>query len=95
MRLNQENLYLPVRSGSFAVTEVNGCEACSYAHTKFALEEGQSRGKLAILSGGQSIRKMNGCVFLPNITRIIPRFQKNPGKGLLMNTAKKVLRFWP
>lgn len=35
-----------------AVTEVNGCEACSYAHTKFALEEGMSPEEIdAILSG--------------------------------------------
>lgn len=35
-----------------AVTEVNGCEACSYAHTKFALEEGMSINEInAILSG--------------------------------------------
>jgi AhpD family alkylhydroperoxidase len=35
-----------------AVTEVNGCEACSYAHTKYALEEGMSPEEIsAILSG--------------------------------------------
>ena len=35
-----------------AVTEVNGCEACSYAHTKFALEEGMTIEEIsAILSG--------------------------------------------
>lgn len=35
-----------------AVTEVNGCEACSYAHTKFALEEGMDIREInAILSG--------------------------------------------
>lgn len=35
-----------------AVTEVNGCEACSYAHTKFALEEGMDKDEIkAILSG--------------------------------------------
>ncbi len=35
-----------------AVTEVNGCEACSYAHTKFALEEGMDLQEInAILNG--------------------------------------------
>lgn len=35
-----------------AVTEVNGCGACSYAHTKIALEEGMSLEEIdAILSG--------------------------------------------
>lgn len=35
-----------------AVTEVNGCEACSFAHTRVALEEGLSSEEInAILSG--------------------------------------------
>ncbi|NLE74866.1 MAG: carboxymuconolactone decarboxylase family protein [Actinobacteria bacterium] len=35
-----------------AVTEVNGCEACSYAHTKFALQEGMDIKEInAILNG--------------------------------------------
>lgn len=35
-----------------AVTEVNGCEACSYAHTNFALETGMNKEEIsAILSG--------------------------------------------
>lgn len=35
-----------------AVTEVNGCEACSYAHTKFALETGMNSDEInAILDG--------------------------------------------
>lgn len=35
-----------------AVTEVNGCEVCSYAHTKMALEQGMSAKEINdILSG--------------------------------------------
>ena len=35
-----------------AVTEVNGCEVCSYAHTKMALEQGMSPDEVSeILSG--------------------------------------------
>lgn len=35
-----------------AVTEVNGCEICSYGHTKFALEEGMSNEEIkSILTG--------------------------------------------
>lgn len=35
-----------------AVTQVNGCEACSWAHTKFALEEGMAAEEIgAILDG--------------------------------------------
>lgn len=37
-----------------AVTEVNGCEVCSYVHTKIALEQGMSREDIAsMLSGGK------------------------------------------
>ncbi|NLA81759.1 MAG: carboxymuconolactone decarboxylase family protein [Clostridiaceae bacterium] len=35
-----------------AVTEVNGCQACSYAHTKFALEEGMSAEEIKAILGG-------------------------------------------
>lgn len=35
-----------------AVTEVNGCAACSFAHTRFALEEGMTTEEInALLSG--------------------------------------------
>ena len=35
-----------------AVTEVNGCEACSFAHTRVALEEGMTAEEInALLSG--------------------------------------------
>lgn len=35
-----------------AVTEVNGCDVCSYAHTKMALETGMSKEEITnILSG--------------------------------------------
>lgn len=38
-----------------AVTEVNGCEACSWAHTRFALEEGMDPEEIgAILDGDLS-----------------------------------------
>lgn len=37
-----------------AVTEVNGCEVCSYAHTKLALEQGMSKEEIQLLlSGGK------------------------------------------
>jgi AhpD family alkylhydroperoxidase len=36
-----------------AVTEVNGCEVCSYAHTRMALELGMSREEVqTLLAGG-------------------------------------------
>ncbi|WP_217587607.1 carboxymuconolactone decarboxylase family protein [Lentibacillus saliphilus] len=35
-----------------AVTEVNGCEICSYAHTKIALEEGMSDKEIQMLLSG-------------------------------------------
>lgn len=36
-----------------AVTEVNGCEACSYMHTKLALEEGMSPQEISAILGGE------------------------------------------
>ncbi|MNW52190.1 Carboxymuconolactone decarboxylase family protein [compost metagenome] len=35
-----------------AVTEVNGCEVCSYAHTKMALEQGMSDQEIKMLLSG-------------------------------------------
>ncbi len=37
-----------------AVTEVNGCELCSYAHTRFALEAGLDDEEIRALLGGVS-----------------------------------------
>jgi len=39
-----------------AVTEVNGCEVCSYAHTKMALEHGMSSDEIQLLLSGSSQR---------------------------------------
>ena len=42
-----------VRRIQLAVTEVNGCPACSYQHTKMALEQGMSSEEISsFLSGG-------------------------------------------
>jgi AhpD family alkylhydroperoxidase len=35
-----------------AVTEVNGCEVCCYAHTKIALEQGMSNEEIQMLLSG-------------------------------------------
>ena len=41
-----------------AVTEVNGCPACSYAHTKMALQQGMSGEEISsFLSGGNDYIK--------------------------------------
>lgn len=37
-----------------AVTEVNGCEVCSYAHTKIALEQGMSNNEIKMLLSGDT-----------------------------------------
>lgn len=37
-----------------AVTEVNGCEVCSYAHTKIALEQGMSNDEIQMLLSGNT-----------------------------------------
>ena len=55
-----------------AVTEVNGCEACSYAHTKFALEGGMAIEEInAILNGDTETIPKNelvGIVFAQHYT---------------------------
>lgn len=38
-----------------AVTEVNGCEVCSYAHTRLALESGMSREEIQSLLSGNTL----------------------------------------
>ncbi len=41
-----------------AVTEVNGCAACSYQHTKMALQKGLSRDEIrSLLNGGEEFIK--------------------------------------
>ena len=37
-----------------AVTEVNGCEICSYVHTKIALEKGLDGDEIQMILGGSS-----------------------------------------
>ncbi|NLA75886.1 MAG: carboxymuconolactone decarboxylase family protein [Deltaproteobacteria bacterium] len=55
LRLNRRQKLLSVKFRErimLAVTEVNGCAACSYAHTRLALEEGMSPEEIeALLSG--------------------------------------------
>lgn len=42
-----------------AVTEVNGCAACSYGHTKMALRQGMSNEEISsFLSGGDNFIKL-------------------------------------
>lgn len=43
---------------NLAVTEVNGCAACSYAHTKMALHQGMSKEEITnLLRGGNDFIK--------------------------------------
>jgi|SRR5690625_388746 len=42
-----------------AVTEVNGCEVCSYAHTKMALEQGMSNEEIKMLLVGNTEKVSN------------------------------------
>ena len=37
-----------------AVTEVNGCEICSYGHTKIALEQGMTKEEITMLLSGET-----------------------------------------
>lgn len=42
-----------IRRLQLAVTEVNGCAACSYAHTKMALKQGMSNTEISSLLSGE------------------------------------------
>src|SRR5690554_2009152 len=47
-----------IRRLQLAVTEVNGCPACSYQHTKMALQQGMSNAEIvSFLSGGDEFIK--------------------------------------
>ncbi len=50
-----------------AVTEVNGCEVCSYAHTKWALETGMSNEEIQRLLAGDAngipVNEMSAILF--------------------------------
>jgi AhpD family alkylhydroperoxidase len=39
---------------NLAVTEVNGCEVCSYAHTRYALSQGMDNEEIRSLLGGDT-----------------------------------------
>ena len=56
LRKNKKNNIISqkfIERMQLAVTEVNGCAACSYAHTTFALREGMSNEEISsFLSGG-------------------------------------------
>ncbi len=56
LRKNKKNNIISqqfIERMQLAVTEVNGCAACSYAHTNFALREGMSNEEISsFLSGG-------------------------------------------
>lgn len=56
MRRNEKNKIVDTdltRRLQLAVTEINGCPACSYQHTKMALKEGMSGEEISsFLSGG-------------------------------------------
>ena len=53
-RKNKELSHEFVERIMLAVTEVNGCEICSYAHTKWALEAGLSNEEIRQLLSGVS-----------------------------------------
>jgi len=60
MRNNKTQLVHPdfIRRLQLAVTEVNGCPACSYQHTKMALQQGMSNAEIvSFLSGGDEFIK--------------------------------------
>ena len=64
---------------ALAVTEVNGCAACSYAHTTFALREGMSNEEISsFLAGADDYIQPEEAkaLFLHNILRTAVVIQK-------------------
>ena len=57
-----------------AVTEVNGCEICSYAHTRRALEAGLSDAEVRELLGGVS----RGSGWATGRDRVRPALRRHP-----------------
>lgn len=64
-----------------AVTEVNGCQVCTYAHTKQALESGSSKEEIALyLSGDLSNSKKDeivGLLFAQHYADINGKYDKD------------------
>lgn len=59
------------------VTEVNGCEVCSYAHTKIALEKGLSNKEIQMLLSGnvERVSADEAVAIFPNIMQIPKEIQ--------------------
>lgn len=82
-----------------AVTEVNGCDICSYAHTKMALEAGMSSEEInEMLSGGsdsipddesiaimfaQHVAESRGNPSLESFHRVCDYYGKEKAKAIL------------
>jgi AhpD family alkylhydroperoxidase len=81
------------------VTEVNGCEVCSYAHTKMALEQGMTAEEIQKLLGGyadkipveempaylfaQHYADRRGCPTEESWDRIVSLYGEDKAKGIL------------
>lgn len=90
-----------------AVTEVNGCEICSYAHTKMALEAGMSNEEIqSMLAGmsddvpeeemsaylfGQHYADTRGCPSKESWERVVEIYGPRQAKGIL--AAIRVMMF--
>lgn len=90
-----------------AVTEVNGCAACSYAHTKMALREGIDNEEIvAMLSGNtdtvpaqeakaimfaQHFAETKGLVDRPSYSRYVSEYSEE--HALIMLAAMQVILF--
>lgn len=76
-----------------AVTEVNGCEVCSFAHTKMALEAGLSneeiQSMLAGLSGDVPVDEMQAIMFAQHYADYRGRPSRKSWKRLLETYGKE------
>ena len=74
------------------VTEVNGCEVCSYAHTKMALEQGMAAEEIKQLLAGSideiPVEEMPAYLFAQHYAdrrgdRIVALYGEDKAKGIL------------
>ncbi len=76
-----------------AVTEVNGCAICSYAHTRMALKEGLSEQEIAGLLNGDTTHiaaeEVKGIVFAQHVADTLGRFDSDAYQAVVSYYGKE------
>jgi AhpD family alkylhydroperoxidase len=76
-----------------AVTEVNGCAVCSYAHTRMALKEGLSEQEIADLLNGDTTHVLpeeaKGIVFAQHVADTVGRPDREAYRSIEVQYGKE------